>query len=134
MLPLRLEVSLQCVACKAAIALNAVAPRVTCGGCGRVVGLSAERWKEFLRVPLDEAAAMQEGEQRDAYLESPDGICRRIYRREAPALRRLRRGRRVRGGEGGVGGPVRAGRRAAGVAARCWRGRFKRSPPASAAS
>ena len=82
MTPIRLELSLQCVACHAPIALNAVAPSVVCGGCGRKVSLGVERWRELLRAPLEEVGSMREGEQRDASFESPEGVCRRVYRRE----------------------------------------------------
>jgi hypothetical protein len=82
MIPLRLEVSLTCVTCRAPIALNAVAPQARCDGCGREVRLGVEVWRELLRAPLDEAAAMRDGEQRDAIYESAEGLCRRIYRRE----------------------------------------------------
>lgn len=84
MIPLRLELSLQCVACHAPVALNAITPHVTCGSCGRTVSLGVERWRELLRAPLEEAAAMREGEQRDASFDSPEGVCRRVYRREPP--------------------------------------------------
>src|SRR5688500_15170987 len=83
MIPLRLEVSLECLTCRASIALNAISPSVACDRCGRNVSLTAERWRDLLRAPLEEVGSMHDGEQRDSFFESPEGVCRRVYRREA---------------------------------------------------
>ncbi|MCC6647644.1 MAG: hypothetical protein IT374_18990, partial [Polyangiaceae bacterium] len=84
LVPVGLELSLTCPACRAPVALNAVVPRVACDRCKRVAHVSADVWAAMLGDPLAEATEMQDGEQRDLPFDGPIGLVRRVVRRVPP--------------------------------------------------
>jgi hypothetical protein len=83
MLTVALELALTCRACEARVAVNAVVSQIACGRCGVVVPLPIERWGQLLADVARDAPRMVLNDSATLPFEAPEGLFRRVIRREA---------------------------------------------------